>query len=279
MRRWAIVVALVVVAPVVAPGVAHAESEAERLYEQGQDAYDELRYDDALAAWQRSYALSKLPALLFNIAQAQRLRGKPGDCTRATANYRKFIAALPKSSERPTAEGFIAELAPCVEREAKTPAPVPPAVVRDDRTPVAGTGEATSGTTGGTATTRPTPATLPARRDEGAGRGKRVAGYALGGAGVALVLTGVYFGAKARRLGDEVSDECSDGCDWNLVKDKDAEGKSAERTQYILYGVGLGVVAAGGVLYYLGGRERSASTVAVTPTASGGAAISWSGAW
>jgi hypothetical protein len=123
------------------------------------------------------------------------------------------------------------------------------------------------------ATTQPLPA-----REGGGGRGKRFAGYAVGGAGVVLVITGVYFGAKARRLGDEVSDECKDGCDWNLVKDKDAEGKSAETTQYVLYGVGAAAIAVGGVLWWMGNKEASTSNVAVTPT-QGGAAISWSGGW
>jgi hypothetical protein len=115
-------------------------------------------------------------------------------------------------------------------------------------------------------------------REGGGGKGKRFAGYAVGGAGIVLVVTGVYFGAKARRLGDEVSDECADGCDWNLVKDKDAEGKSAETTQYVLYGVGVAALAAGGVLWWMGNKEAKSSSVAITPT-SGGAALSFSGAW
>lgn len=261
MRAAIAMVIVLVVAP-----LAHAESEAERLYNQGQQAYEALRYDDALAAWEKSYALSKLPALLFNIAQAQRLRGKPGDCTKATANYRKFIALAPKSTERPTAEGFIAELAPCVEQEAKPqPAPVVPPPTAVTAPPVA-------------SEPAPTPTTTPPPREGGGGKGKRFAGYAVGGAGVVLVVTGVYFGAKARRLGNEVEDECADGCDWNLVKDKDAEGKSAETTQYVLYGVGVAALAAGGVLWWMGNTEAKPPAVAVTPTA-GGAAISWNGAW
>jgi hypothetical protein len=257
--------AVIVIAILLVSSTVRAESEAEKLYKQGQEAYEAMRYDDALQAWEKSYALSKLPALLFNVAQAQRLRARPGDCTKATANYRKFIAAQPKSSQRPTAEGFIAELAPCVEAESK---PAPPPVVTPP--PV----------------TQPPPPTTsivappPVKETPtgSAGKGKRFAGYAVGGAGVVLVVTGVYFGAKARRLGDEVSDDCRDGCDWNLVKDKDAEGKSAETTQYVLYGVGVAAIAAGGVLWWLGNKERESSTVAVTPT-SGGAAISWSGSW
>ena len=239
---------------------AYAESEAERLYNQGQTAYDDARYDDALTAWQKSYALSKLPGLLFNIAQAERLRAKPGDCTNAVAHYRKFIQLQPKSSERPTAEGFIAELGSCDQDKAPPPVVVPPpqAVAPPASTQVQ--------------------QEQPREGGGGGGRGKRFAGYALGGAGVVLVVTGVYFGAKARRLGNEVSDECADGCDWNLVKDKDAEGKSAETTQYILYGVGAGALVVGGVLWWMGHSEGKSSNVAVTPPP-GGAAISWGGRW
>src|SRR5262249_43069716 len=101
-------------------GVAAAEPEAERLYKEGQAAYDAERYDEALAAWERSYELSHLPGLVFNIAQAHRFRG---DCGKAVEAYKKFVALDPKSSERPTAEGFIKELSPC---PADKPTPPPP---------------------------------------------------------------------------------------------------------------------------------------------------------
>src|SRR6476646_10342578 len=112
MRVLAVVLALLV------PLAAHAESEAERFYNEGQRAYEAQRYDDALTAWEKSYALTKLPALLFNIAQAQRLRHQPGDCTKASANYKEFLTSGKKSDQRAMAEEFIAELAPCVDAEA-----------------------------------------------------------------------------------------------------------------------------------------------------------------
>jgi tetratricopeptide (TPR) repeat protein len=257
MRAWIVAIVLF------SSTMARAESEAERLYNQGQTAYDDGRYDDALTAWQKSYQLSKLPGLLFNIAQAERLRARPGDCTKAVAHYKQFIQLQPKSSERPTAEGFLAELGSC-DRDK----PVPPPVVTTQ--PEAVTPPAI------TAPVQQPPQRAP--EGGGGGRGKRFAGYAVGGAGIVLAVTGVYFGAKARRLGNEVSDECADGCDWNLVKDKDAEGKSAETTQYILYGVGAGALIVGGVLWWMGNSEAKSSSVAVTPT-SGGAAVSWGGQW
>ena len=52
---------------------------AAQRYRDGQAAYDHAGYDDALTSWQQSYALSHAPGLLYNIAQAYRLRDRPGD--------------------------------------------------------------------------------------------------------------------------------------------------------------------------------------------------------
>lgn len=248
--RVALALALVVV--VASSRVALAEpTEAERLYGEGQTAYDEGRYDAALAAWQKSYELSKIPALLFNIAQAHRLRG---DCVKAVASYHKFIELDPQSSERPTAEGLLKELEPC---PAAKPAPVPP-VTKPIATGTQGGGEVVV--------------------DGNPGRGKRLVGYAVGGVGAALVVTGVVFGRKASSLADEVKTDCADGCDWNSIKQKDADGRSAEKTQWILLGAGGAALATGAVFYYLGNKERASSSVAVQPRG-GGAVVTWSGSF
>jgi hypothetical protein len=174
--------------------------------------------------------MSRLPGLLFNIAQAYRLRAHPGDCTIALERYRKFIELDPKSARRAAAEGLIRELEPCAAREAaqqnKT-APVvttlpPPVVTPPSPSPVVAPPVA--------------PPMLSPRDDTGSG--KRTAAYVVAGGGVALALTGVYFGAKARSLGDEVTNACAHGCDWSTVAGKDADGRSAERKQWLFYGLG-----------------------------------------
>ena len=235
---------------------AHAQpAEPERLYLDGQRAYDDKRYDDALVLWKRSYDMSRLPALLFNIAQAYRLRAHPGNCTIAVERYRKFIELDPKSPRRATAESLVRELEPCAAKEVApkdiAPAAVAPVVVA------------------------PLP-TTPLRDDPGST--KRVAAYVVGGSGIALALTGVYFGAKARSLGDEVTTACAHGCDWSTVAGKDADGRSAERKQWLFYGLGATALATGGVLYWLGTRERPTSPVAVVPRGDG-AVVTWSSTW
>jgi tetratricopeptide (TPR) repeat protein len=241
--RTAVALCLVIVAGLAR--VAAAEpNEAERLYTEGQKAYDDQHYDQALVAWERSYALSHLPALIFNIAQAYRLHG---DCAKAVASYRKFVELDPSSEERPNAEALIKEMQPCpapvVAAKPGKPAVVAPVVV--------GPGHP--------------------------GRGKRIVGGVLALGGVALVATGAVFGNKASSLADEVKTTCATGCDFATIAAKDADGRSAERNQYIFYGAGAAALVTGGVLYWLGKREHA--PVLITPRADGGAAITVGGSW
>lgn len=237
--------AIVFLVLVVATSTASADSDAERLYAEGQHAYDAKNFDAALVAWKQSYELSKLPALVFNIAQAHRLRG---DCTDAVANYKRFIALDPTASERGDAEGFIKDLEPTCPK------------------PVIKLGKAIV-----------TPETPKPKRDPNAGSGKRIAGLVLAGGGISLVAVGALFGSRATSLADEVNTDCADGCDWDVVKGKDADGRAAARNQYIAYGAGGVAIIAAGVLYWLGSRDREqAITVTAKP---GGGAISWTRRW
>jgi len=243
-------------------------SEAERLYKEGQGAYDERRYDAALALWQRSYELSQLPGLLFNLAQAYRLRSEGGDCARAVESYRKFVLLDPGSPRRAIAESWIRELEECAK-----PAP-------SDDQPAAQKPRPTDSETGsprrGGAGTGAEAGAVQSRAP-GGGAPERVAGLIVGSGGAAAALVGVYFGDRARRLGDEVSRACAQGCVWTSIASKDAEGRAAERRQWILYGVGAGGLLVGAALYYLGAREPT-PTVAVAPRDGGGLLV-WSRPW
>ncbi|HEV7559138.1 MAG TPA: tetratricopeptide repeat protein, partial [Kofleriaceae bacterium] len=92
---------LALVLLLVARTAAAQPNDAEHLYTEGQKAYDDKRYDDALAAWEKAYELSHLPGLVFNLAQAYRLHG---DCDKAVETYQKFIDLDPKSKQRTAAE-------------------------------------------------------------------------------------------------------------------------------------------------------------------------------
>lgn len=253
-------------------------TEAERLYVEGQSAYDEGRYEIALALWQRSYELSQLPALLFNLGQAYRLRGATGDCANAVAAYRRYLELAPDAPQRPVAEGFLRDLQSCAppgERPALGqpggPAGAPPGGAQPEGPP---------GSQGELSRKSVAPRIVvetPGAEGEDRGAAKRVLGLAVVGGGVAIGIAGVYFGVRARTLADEVTEACATGCTWSEVADKDADGRAVARSQLILYGIGASAVITGGILYYLGRRERAAA-VSIAPR-TGGGLVTWSGRW
>lgn len=228
-------------------GVAHADSDAEHFYKEGQAAYDDKRYDDAITAWTRSYELSKLPALVFNLAQAHRLANH---CDQAVESYKKFLELDPASEERPAAEQFLRELQPCKKPELK---PIDYTKPKGEQLP--------SG--------------LGTYRTEDRGGGKRTAGLITGGAGLALFATGLYFGNKATSIANEIREACAMGCEWSELESKDASGRSAATLQYVFYGAGAAGIVAGATLYFLGVRARE-TQVRVEPTA-GGAVVGLGG--
>ena len=251
MTRVSFILAALICVPRIA--AADEPTEAEKLYDQGQVDFDARHFDDALAAWERSYELSKEPGLLFNIGQAYRQRLKHGDCAKAQDAYQRFVELDAASTQRRVAEGFIAEMRQCAARENQVPRSEPP--------PTAATSIAV-----------PTSSIHQ-------GRSKRIAGIVVAVSGVALAATGIYFGSQASSLSTEVTNACVGGCDWSKFSGKDADGRADERNQWFLYGAGGAAIVAGAVVYWLGDRERAQTVnVGVAPQ-SGGATLTWSGSW
>jgi hypothetical protein len=247
---------------VLASGIAAAdETNAEKLYEQGQVAFDAKRFDEAISAWEQSYELSKEPDLLFNIGQAYRQRGKPGDCTKAFTSYQKFIELAATSEQRPVAEGFAVELKACAIHEA--PAPIAAPIAVPSPTPIMALVTA--------------PPLIEPSNGTRSGRTEKIAGFTLAGGGVALVATGFYFGHRASSLGNEVTSTCAKGCDWAVYGPKNTDGRSAQTKQYVFDGLGAAAIVGGGIMYWLGTREGAPSIALATHR--GGAVVTWSGSW
>jgi hypothetical protein len=231
-------------------------SDAAQLYRDGQAAYDQAHYGDAIAAWQKSYALSRAPALLYNIAQALRLRSRPGDCGAALARYREFVALVEPSPQREIAERYIAELGTCSSASALVSEPRP----APQRSPM-----------------RPSaPSQATEDRDTGTHvREITVVAIAVGGLG--SLVTGVALGHHASSLGDEVTSACDVSCDWSAEKSKDAAGHRDSALGWTFGTLGAVVLVGDTVLYYFGIRERG---VGVAPIGSQlGAAATWSRTW
>jgi tetratricopeptide (TPR) repeat protein len=210
--------------------VAAAEGDAESLYKEGQAAYDAKRYTDAIVAWDKAYALSKLPALVFNLAQAHRLAGH---CREAYDAYKSFVRLDPSAEDRPAAEQFTRELDSCANPKTPKAPKVPThSVTHEDR-----------------------------------GRGRRIAGIVIGGGGLAMLAAGIVFGNRATSIASDIKTACEVSCEWATLESKDADGQRAEKLQYVFLGAGAAAVATGLFFYVRGARARD---VVVEPRAGGG---------
>ena len=80
------------------------DTRARTLYREGQAAYQEGRYREAMAAFENAYELRPLAPLLFNVAQCHR---KLGQCEQAAEYYQRFLAAQPDSGMAEQIDGYM----------------------------------------------------------------------------------------------------------------------------------------------------------------------------
>jgi tetratricopeptide (TPR) repeat protein len=100
IRRIAVVFLALLTA---CPLLAHADAqraEAERLFVQAQEHLARGEHDQAVELFERSFLLSREPLLVYDIAQAYRLKG---DCASALDHYRRYL----RLTERDIAESAV----------------------------------------------------------------------------------------------------------------------------------------------------------------------------
>ena len=81
--------------------------EARRHFKQGREFLDANAYSEAIAEFETALSLMPLPELLFNIAQAYRLKG---DAKRALQMYTRFVEVIPDGPIADEARAHIAVL-------------------------------------------------------------------------------------------------------------------------------------------------------------------------
>ncbi|HET9956125.1 MAG TPA: hypothetical protein VFQ61_16575 [Polyangiaceae bacterium] len=109
-----------------APSIAlEPKEEARRLYAEGKAEYAQGHYLQAAELFERAYALSESPALLFNMAQAHRLAG-PEHCGIAVRLYRSYLDADASAENRREVEERIQELGECANQISSTATPAAP---------------------------------------------------------------------------------------------------------------------------------------------------------
>jgi len=89
------------------PSDASDTARAKTHYKQGKAFLDSGLYDDAIREFQAAYQIAPVPELLFNIAQAARLKG---DAERALTMYQKYIDESPDGPGADEAHTHIATL-------------------------------------------------------------------------------------------------------------------------------------------------------------------------
>jgi tetratricopeptide (TPR) repeat protein len=311
-----VAVALFWAAPVRAQEPAAAGSSAKErarvLHEQGLRHYEARRYARAIGAYRRAYALVPAPGILFNLAQAYRLKG---DCRRAHRAYRSFLRAGGSSAEAQVASEHATALRPCAARAEKQKRAAELAA----RTGVgAAAAKGTGGATGSAAASAgggtPSPNASPPQfsdgspfdappaaepadplpapaaeiaRDDGTepGHRKKLLGIGIGAAGGVLTAVGLYYAMRARGEASELDDFFASGGTWSedLAAREDALGRN--RGLAIGFGLfGAAALGTGAVFYWLGHKEATAAEAArrgsmsVVPQ-SDGAVLQWRGAF
>jgi tetratricopeptide (TPR) repeat protein len=102
---------------------------ARELSDQGLRQYQNGEHDAAIESFMGAYALSNNGGLLFNVAQAYRLKK---DCAHAKEYYGRYLAAVPDSALKPSVERRLAEMEACAKANGGDAATVSASTNRDN---------------------------------------------------------------------------------------------------------------------------------------------------
>ena len=265
-------------------GTAFADdARAKKLYFDGEAAFQAGRFAEAAAAFEESYALSRRPKLLWNIAQAHRRNWDVArnleSLRRARAVFRNYSTIAETESERrdsAAAEREVSALIEAAERGAmEREAQERAAKEREDR--AAREREAQEraareremralspeplAPSVGVPPTPAQPAASTAPSPE-ARRGSIVPGIALLGVGAGALALGLTFGLLARAAAFTVEEAArrTPPEPFEKYAHVESRGRTLELVSYVLYGVGAAAAVTGAVLVAVrpGGGRRTA---------------------
>lgn len=283
---FAVALALVVVPSAAAdavkptPGSAAAQQRAAEQYQRGITRYNLGEFDAAVVEFKAAYELSQEPDLLFNIAQAYRLGD---DYKQALFFYDAYLRLRPDAANRTDVEARIAATRKLLEdqqrlQQSPPQDAIPLAVVtgepRKNESPIP-SGEPNPVGSGGAASLPNDPTQSRGIRP---GRQLVTAGVIVGGAGVLIGATGAYFALRARGSWNEISALSRAEGTWNdHYAGVEASAVQSERVAAVLVVTGGAAAITGGVLWYLGWRDKHRrEEIVVTPIRGGArASVTW----
>ncbi len=259
MKRLAFIVALAIL---LAPFAARAEdaagsvpAKARTLAARGRAAHAAGDYGGAIAAFTQAYAMAPAPPLLFNLAQAYRLRG---DCDDAAVLYRRFLDTNPSPEVRALVENHLASVERCMHKIGLN---IP--LASGATAKVANRSSTSTAARGSDATI-----SVSAARARKASLEKNIGvGLIVGGSTSLAIAT--YYAFEAHRAANDVAEAYARGAKWKDVAPIDERGKAASSRAQLL-GVGGALVLTGGVITYLIGKHTERTLpVTVVPRGRG----------
>ena len=225
-----------VVSIIVASGrLAHADdATAKRHFDAAAKAYNLQRFDEALTEFRAAYQERADPALLFNIAQAQR---QLGQYDAAARSYRAYLHEQPDAPNRDDVAHWITEMDEAARKQLAATAPpaASPPIPTATATPSTGRG---------------------VDRDDG--RSLRLAGAIVAGAGIAGVGLGIAFAVLSKQAGDAAYRPANDVYDPSA----DERQRSFRTADIVCFSVAGALVVGGGVVWLVGRQRRHERVVA-----------------
>ncbi len=218
------------------------DARARELYENGVILYKEGRYEDAIAAWREAWRLSRRPALLYNIANAQERLGQWKEALETLNRYRAFARASEREALDRRIRNLERRLGASAAGEVTGGAGNPTGV-----SAAAANEEAPGKEEGG--------AVASSRDKEPSGaRPSKTAPWLLVGAGAVGLGAGGYFGVRALDQNAKLRESCIGDEDGGLVCPAESLSLLENRRTYALaadLGFAMGSAALIGGLTWL----------------------------
>ena len=239
---WVLAVSIIWAAPTSADADEKDIDLAKQYYVLGEKLYKRSDFKGAAVQFEKSYAHSKRPELLFNIAHCHE---SMGEFQLAIDHYERYLKSDPENAAIVRAR--IKNLKRALqERRKPDPAPTP----------------------------KPTPAPQPQPE---LARPYWIPGWVLVGTGAALCITGAALGAVAAGKAGELEDASRLGTrpDFSEYASTEDAGKGLELGQIVTLAVGGAALATGAVLLILdrvGGPEPNERSAWIAPSVGPGMA-------
>ncbi|MCU1282226.1 MAG: Thiol-disulfide isomerase [bacterium] len=211
-------------------------AQAKQHYEAGETFFRLGEWDHAIAEWRQSYELSRVPLLLYDMAQAYRQKG---DAKQALFFYQQYLTIAPTGESRDGAEKRVAELKQVLAAQQSAQAAPPQGPVRPAVTATQSEGSHEP------MTTTPEPS-APHRN--------RVAlafGWSSASVGVAaLAVSAGLLGAAASERNDALAAPTQTAFDMHH-----ANSLTLQQGGWPLLGIGAALVVAGTVVLVLNAKK------------------------